>query len=128
MKKLCLSFALLLFTSASFASPCDFSSAEVAVMTDDLQGLRTLDRECQNLTTLSNVSDETLLHVAAEFNALDSLDYLLNLNANPNAQDDIGMTPLFRSQSVDAAKRLLNAGSKIRLEDRYGRTAFSKVL
>lgn len=120
---------LLTFTlSYQVSAACDFYTLEEAVMVDDLQELRIQADICPEMTTLRNVSDQTLLHIATEFDALESMSFLMNSGARTNATDDRGVRPLHQAQSIEAAKLLLDRKAELNIRDRYGRTPFSTAL
>lgn len=68
----------------------------------------------------------TPLHVACEVGTLESVELLLNRGANPNAQNDSGMTPLFLcvlgDDSLKKAQLLIEYGADVNATMFRGRT------
>lgn len=76
-------------------------------------------------------SGEATMHKAVRFvaenNGLDFLTLLIGLEANINAQDKAGRTPLMiavSSGNIDLVQALVEGGADIDLKDRKGRTAY----
>jgi len=70
---------------------------------------------------------ESALDYAIRFGRYGAALRLIQLGANPNSEDDLGMTPLLRAASEASASRivdaLLRAGADVNHRDFYGRTA-----
>ena len=70
---------------------------------------------------------ESALEYAIRFGRLGAALRLIQLGANPNSEDDSGLTPLLRAASEPNASRiveaLLRAGADVNHHDLYGRTA-----
>jgi ankyrin repeat protein len=60
---------------------------------------------------------ETALHTAVRSDSREAVDALLKADANPNAQDVDGWTPLFGSLSREVIQALRNAGANPRITD-----------
>lgn len=76
-------------------------------------------------------SGEATMHKAVRFvaenNGLDFLTLLIGLEANINAQDKAGRTPLMlavSSGNIDLVQTLVEGGADIELKDKRGRTAY----
>lgn len=71
---------------------------------------------------------QTALHMLASHNYADALQYLIDSNANINAQTMDGITPLHKAvsqNSVAAVKTLVRAGAKLDISDDRGKTPFA---
>ena len=70
---------------------------------------------------------ESALEYAIRFGRYGAALRLIQLGANPNAEDDSGLSPLLRSASDCNGSRvveaLLRAGANVNHHDLYGRTA-----
>lgn len=70
----------------------------------------------------------TELHEAAYQNDIDTVQTLLESGADPNSQDEDGMTPLMYAVYSDAdlelLQLLLDNGAEVNIEDAYGVTAY----
>jgi ankyrin repeat protein len=78
----------------------------------------------------------TLLHIAAEYQCVEAIEYLISLNCNPNLVDAFGQTPLHIAvdSEIDATtqvgatlnykttKRLIELGADLTTRDNRGKT------
>lgn len=62
----------------------------------------------------------TLLMKAASIGKLSLVRKLIELGANPNAQDDLGLTALFFALNIDTADLLIKAGANVHHVDKNG--------
>lgn len=73
----------------------------------------------------------TPLHLAAAKGKVSEVERLLELGANPNAQDDNGWSPLhFSAQAVspEVARVLLLSGADLELKDSFGNTPLFRAV
>eukprot|EP00543_Licmophora_paradoxa_P018867 CAMPEP_0202469640 /NCGR_PEP_ID=MMETSP1360-20130828/79143_1 /ASSEMBLY_ACC=CAM_ASM_000848 /TAXON_ID=515479 /ORGANISM="Licmophora paradoxa, Strain CCMP2313" /LENGTH=114 /DNA_ID=CAMNT_0049095051 /DNA_START=13 /DNA_END=357 /DNA_ORIENTATION=+ len=74
--------------------------------------------------TAADENGYTLLHAAAAYNQRSVMEFLLQQQSNPNAQDNEGDTPLHHVDQVEAAKFLIEvAGANPKITNTESKTA-----
>lgn len=66
-------------------------------------------------------SSDTLLHIAAQLNDLETIEALLEAGMNANCIGDMGTTPLHCAWSEEATNLLLSYGASNTIRDEFGR-------
>jgi hypothetical protein len=106
----------------------DFSALTVAVEKDDSEGIRKLISAYDNVNQRELPSRQTALAIAAAGGHVKSLRTLLELGADPNLSDYIGVTPLMNAVeagSGDGVTALVRAGANIAAVNKAGDSATS---
>ena len=90
---------------------------------------------------ISSQSNWSLLHLAAEFQDIAAIEYLINLGCDPNLPDVYGQTPLHIAISIDidaaiqndqpleykATKKFIELGADITVKENQGKTPIDWV-
>ncbi|KDQ15097.1 hypothetical protein BOTBODRAFT_131688, partial [Botryobasidium botryosum FD-172 SS1] len=74
-----------------------------------------------------NQNGETPLHIAARASSIVMIRFLLDVGADPHAQDARNRTPLAWATSPNPLKTLLRRGTDINQRDEYGRSALHLI-
>lgn len=117
---------MLLFCINSFS--CDYYDFEETLLIDDITQLRESAESCTDLHSLTNANHQNLLHLAAEYDSLESLDYLASTMGDVNTKDGNGQTPLHMVHSLEAAQILISHGARAMVNDRYGRSPLTTAM
>ncbi len=106
----------------------DFSALTAAVEKEDAPAIRKMIASFQNVNQRELPSRQTALAIAAVGGRVKSLRTLLELGADPNLSDYIGMTPLMYAVEVgneDAVSVLVHAGANVAAVNAAGKSAMS---
>ncbi|MGO9084908.1 MAG: ankyrin repeat domain-containing protein [Candidatus Sulfotelmatobacter sp.] len=106
----------------------DFSALTAAVEKEDTAAIRKMVTTFQNVNQRELPSRQTALAIAAVGGRVKSLRTLLELGADPNLSDYIGMTPLMYAVEVgneDAVTALVHAGANVAAVNGLGESATS---
>ncbi len=71
---------------------------------------------------------KSLLHIAAEANAIEAVEWLLENKASPHLRDWGLRTPLHYAKSYKVAKLLLERGAHVNASDNWDQTPLSLML
>jgi ankyrin repeat protein len=106
----------------------DFSALTAAVEKEDTAAIRKMIASFQNVNQRDLPSRQTALAIAAVGGRVQSLRTLLELGADPNLSDNIGMTPLMYAVEVGnegAVSALVHAGANVAAVNDAGKSAMS---
>ena len=80
---------------------------------------------------ITDQNGRSLLSIAAEHGAVETLKYLLRKSANPNAVDKYGKSPLIlavEGQHMKAVQLLISKGAVMNIRDNSGKTALNYAI
>lgn len=103
----------------------DFDAVHDAVMYGKLEVLKAFIDEDPNSTHLPTTSGLTPLHIAIKVRNLEIAQYLLDMGADINAQDDYGVTPLHlavKKKRLDLVRFLVLKKADINIKNISGIT------
>ncbi len=106
----------------------NFQDLAAAVQNNDVQRIRELIARWNNVNQRELPSQQTALSIAAAGGCLNSLQVLLELGADPNLPDNIGVTPLMNAVIDDnprAVETLLAKGARPSVANKAGDTALT---
>jgi hypothetical protein len=122
--------AALLLCGVSSASADELTTLQAAVHAGDLQRVEAMLSASPDLVNAKSEQGLTLLHLAAQTDRLDLVDYLLGVGADVGAADMMGNTPLhiaaarFRAR---VAEQLIAAGADVGARDADGLTPLARA-